>query len=347
MTAPTLPAAGSETRDYLAAVDRELADLPADERSALLEDLAMHLEALSAEPDDRPVAVRLGAPGAYAAELRAAAGLPARSGAAARPRHALRDQLDRLRTTSAGREVEQLVRELRPAWWVLRGYLLVVVLCLVGPEWDAVPVPAPLDNRVLGLLLVLAAVVLSVRLGRQATPRPLGRVLAVGAGVVAALGMLVVLLGISLTGSSSSYAPAPYAEQALGAYPLLSRSGPVTDVLPYAADGTPLEGVLLYDQDGRPLQVGFQEWWADGCPRVLQQPRAADGVPVPHSFPQGYVLDPAVPTAGCTEDVVRPEVAVPVLPVPAPEPATAPAADPAAVPPAAVTPPATDPAAGG
>src|SRR3954464_12706021 len=73
----------------------------------------------------------------------------------------------------------------------------------------------------------------------------------------------------------------------------MSRYGPVTDVFPYAADGTPLEGVLLYDQDGRPLKVGFQQWWADECARVLQQPEAADGVPVPNSFPQSYVLDPA------------------------------------------------------
>ena len=106
-------------------------------------------------------------------------------------------------------------------------------------------------------------------------------------------------------------------EQAMGQYPLLSRYGPVTDVFPYAADGTPLEDVLLYDQDGRPLEVGFQEWWADGCPRVLEQPLAADGVPVLNVFPQSYELDPyAAPmTAGsCSRDVPRPEVPLPVLP---------------------------------
>jgi hypothetical protein len=106
-------------------------------------------------------------------------------------------------------------------------------------------------------------------------------------------------------------------------YPLMSRHGPVTDVLPYAADGTPLEGVLLYDQDGRPLRVGFQEWWADECARVLDQPPAADGVPVPNSYPQSYVLDPAGvdlsrsvprPAETCAADQPRPHVPLPTFP---------------------------------
>jgi hypothetical protein len=110
-------------------------------------------------------------------------------------------------------------------------------------------------------------------------------------------------------------------------YPLMSRYGPVTDVLPYSADGTPLEGVLLFDQDGRPLQVGFQIWWEDGCPRVLDHPLAEDGVPVSFSFPQSYVLDPdwarafagADNVPGCVPDPPRPEVPLPVFPTaPAP-----------------------------
>ena len=75
---------GREAQDFLGAVERELADLPAEDRSALLEDLALHLEALTTEDDDRPLAVRLGSPAAYAADLRAAAGLPARAPTPAR-----------------------------------------------------------------------------------------------------------------------------------------------------------------------------------------------------------------------------------------------------------------------
>ena len=77
MTAPTTTPAAEQ---YLTEVERELADLPADERAELLEDLAMHLAALQEEPDDRSLTERLGSSASYAAELRSAAGLPVRAG---------------------------------------------------------------------------------------------------------------------------------------------------------------------------------------------------------------------------------------------------------------------------
>jgi hypothetical protein len=332
MSAPAVTPAVRQAQDYLAAVEHELADLPADDRGALLEDLALHLEALTAEGDGRPIVVRLGPPAAYAADLRAAAGLPARGGGARPATVGLRQRLDGVlatpavrRVVPAAREVRRLLGDLRPAWWVLRGYLLVLVPCLL--ERDGVrdfPVPAPLGSDELGLLLVVAAVAGSVALGRRRLPRPLGLLVGVlGAALV--LSSLVVWQSSGISrGDSSEVAltSAPY--QALDPYPLTSRYGPVTDVLPYAADGTPLEGVLLFDQDGRPLQVGFQQWWADGCARVLEQPRATDGVPVPYSFPQSYVLDPArvnlyggpVPVGQCVTEVPRPEVPLPVFPTP-------------------------------
>ncbi|TDC48513.1 hypothetical protein E1212_21110 [Jiangella ureilytica] len=65
---------------YVAAVRDELGDLPPDELAEIAEDVRDHLEHVAAEyGDDVTVGVlidRLGAPAAYAAELRAAAGLP-------------------------------------------------------------------------------------------------------------------------------------------------------------------------------------------------------------------------------------------------------------------------------
>ncbi|RIQ20313.1 HAAS signaling domain-containing protein [Jiangella rhizosphaerae] len=65
---------------YVAAVREELGDLPADELAEIAEDVRDHLDHVAAEyGDDVTVGVlidRLGAPAAYAAELRAAAGLP-------------------------------------------------------------------------------------------------------------------------------------------------------------------------------------------------------------------------------------------------------------------------------
>jgi hypothetical protein len=333
MSAPSVSTGTRQAQDYLAAVEHELADLPVDDRSALLEDLALHLDALTAEDDDRAIDVRLGAPAAYAAELRAAAGLPAR-GAGSRPVvPGLRERLDAVRASGAFqralpalREIRRLLVELRPAWWVLRGYLLVLVPCLL--ERDGVrdfPVPAPLGSDELGFVLVVAAVVGSVALGRRKVPRAVGALLVAG-GVVLAVTTLVLWQDAAASGMTRGYpAPtsaAPAFQQPDETYPLLSRHGPVTNVLPYAADGTPLEGVLLFDQDGRPLQVGFQQWWEDRCARVLDQPLAEDGMAVPYSYPQSYVLDPLgldlygmpVSPGMCETELDRPEVPLPVFP---------------------------------
>ena len=330
MSAPSLTSAMRQAHDYLAAVEHELADLPAEDRSALLEDLALHLDALTAEDDDRPLAVRLGAPAAYAVDLRAAAGLPARQGPV--PAGDWRARLDGVlatpaarRLVPAGRAVGRLLVELRPGWWVLRGYLVVLVPCLRGSDYaDNFPVPAPLHSHALGVLLVLAAVTGSVILGRRKLPRA-ARVAVVACGVLLGLTSFSVAHGIydDLKGRVYANAWAPSPDVPSETYPLMSRYGPVTDVFPYAADGTPLKDVLLYDQDGRPLHVGFQQWWADQCARVLEQPKAADGVPVPNAFPQSYVLDPAGvdlsrtvprPASSCETDVARPAVPLPTFP---------------------------------
>jgi hypothetical protein len=174
-----------------------------------------------------------------------------------------------------------------------------------------------------------------VALGRRSLPRLAGTAVVAG-GVALALAALVLVQvkadrdeQLRLAASVPQYATNN--ARAEGAYPLLSRHGPVTDVLPYAADGTPLAGVLLFDQDGRPLHVGRQEWWADDCARVPDQPLAADGVPVTFSYPQDYELDPEgvdrsgwpVSAGQCTADLPRPEVPLPVFPEQVPASASA------------------------
>ena len=331
MSAPAVSPATQQAHDYLAAVEQQLDDLPPEERTALVEDLALHLEAMhredmAAEDDDRPLAVRLGDPVAYAADLRSAAGLPPRSGGGPGQVAQWRQRSAAVAAMPAVREIRRLLGELRPAWWVLRGYLLVLVPSVARVDsFTDFPVPAPLGSPLLGLVLVGAAVAASVALGRRTLPGPLNLLIAV-AGVILAYLSLAILTSAVDRQQDGAY---PYStgyeptyDRALGEYPLVSRHGPVTDVLPYAADGTPLEGVLLYDQDGRPLQVGHQEWWPDNCLRVLEQPLAADGVPVPHSFPQSYELlgegldlHTAQPAPGrCTTEVPRPDVPLPVFP---------------------------------
>src|SRR5262245_59959935 len=128
--------AQSQIGDYLDRVRAALADLPTDAREELLEDLPDHLAEVLAE-DAGTLTERLGEPEAYAAELRAAAGLAAAgtgaAGAAAatvlaRParqwlRGAAARADARVGPALGYRRVSELLVQLRPGWWVLRGYL--------------------------------------------------------------------------------------------------------------------------------------------------------------------------------------------------------------------------------
>lgn len=61
--------------------------------------------------------------------------------------------------------------QLRPAWWVLRGWTVVAVVAMLfdgGPWWRHVPVPG---RGLLGVLLTAAAVAGSVKLGREGHDR--------------------------------------------------------------------------------------------------------------------------------------------------------------------------------
>jgi hypothetical protein len=182
----------SDRQDYFEQLRACFADLPAAARADLLDDLAEHLAEVAAEGDG-PLADRLGPPDRYAAELRAAAGL-APPGAAAttmigrwKRRLAV---LDRRSGPVLGYErSSDFVRQLAPAWWVLRGYAVAAVLlwAVDGPSL----VPRIGGNAWAGGLITAAAIVGSVWLGRlgPARARPV-RALA-GAAQLVFLGLLV------------------------------------------------------------------------------------------------------------------------------------------------------------
>ena len=84
------PTTTREAEAYLAEVREHLIDLGEEERAELLEDLAQHLADICTDEENVESDLRdlLGEPASYAAELRAAAGLPPRIGStaeAARP----------------------------------------------------------------------------------------------------------------------------------------------------------------------------------------------------------------------------------------------------------------------
>jgi hypothetical protein len=260
---------GAEVARYATAVRAAFGDLPGPERELLLEDLEDHLAEVAAEAGG-PLAERLGRPEAYAAELRASAGLPA-----ATPRR--RDRGSWLRTTwgaqqagrlwraasthPAGRAVLEFLPELRPAWWVLRGYLAVQALAVAGSVLFSgvglsFPAPALLGSRVLGLLATAAAVVGSVWLGRQGPGSIRRDALTVVGNAVLAVFALAMLVGLGANEANADrYHPewvTTYAGPTAG---LRADGREISNLFPFDAKGRPLEDVYLVDQDGQPVVV--------------------------------------------------------------------------------------------
>jgi hypothetical protein len=177
----------NEVADYVAQVRTALADLPAAARDELLEDLPEHLAEVAAEGEGS-LAERLGPPAAYAAELRAAAGVPAgrrRRRLTLDPR--LRDVVGKVRArlqaidTRTGPLVgyargSDFLLLLRPAWWVVRGYLLAMALADL-PAKDSIGLLPRIqvgDSTLAGLVLLAGFVIGSIWLGQRQgrLPRP-------------------------------------------------------------------------------------------------------------------------------------------------------------------------------
>jgi hypothetical protein len=252
----------AEIARYATAVRAAFADLPGPERELLLEDLEDHLQEV-------------------AAELRASAGLPATgalAGGGRRPRPRLRESRVARRLAGlwggamahpAGRAVAEFLPELRPAWWVLRGYLAVQAASvglsfLFADDGLSFPVPRLLDSRVLGLLATVAAVAGSVALGRRATTGRRARGLLVIGNAALALFAFFLLtdLGASRDAAEAGWDEAQYME----IYPgpnlgmgLRGNGREITNIFPFDADGKPLHDVYLVDQDGQPVVASHLE----------------------------------------------------------------------------------------
>ncbi|MEU8102378.1 hypothetical protein AB0C18_01490 [Nonomuraea muscovyensis] len=245
MTQHLGPEAGDGPMDtparYAQAVRDALAGHPDAEE--LLDDLDDHLAEIAAE-SDVPLEERLGPPAAYADELVAAyGGRPAsRQKRRLRPRERLLDLHTTLMGKGPYRGFLGFLRELRPGWWVLRGYLLAMVV--LGFADDRL-----LPDDPLGWLLVAALVAASVWWGRRVR----GRVVLPLTLLVNAVAGMALLAGVAiadrLTGLDERYA----ADGPVMMETVSGLSGDVYNIKPYAKDGTPLTDVYLYDQNGRPL----------------------------------------------------------------------------------------------
>ncbi len=301
---------------YLKEVAPHLAVLPADERADLLEDLAQHLREIAAEPGP-PLAERLGAPEAYAAELLASAGVPTTW----RPRTPLLTRAasltDRARASWVGQEVVRLQPVLRPAWWVVRAYLAVSLLSALERDgaYPGFPLPHLFGNPFLGLLGVLVAIPLSVRLAQRPLP-PAGRLAVLGANVVLAFYALSLLgrAGTPELRYIESYG-GPVAAASRGC--LTTASGNViTNLYGYDTEGRLLDPVLLYDQNGQPIDNLCPEFDERGRRLTTEYRRDVNGAPVINAFPrrQTASLPPDPFDANRPRTSVPPTSTVPVTP---------------------------------
>lgn len=234
---------------YVREVRAELADLPAEDVEDVTGGMEADLSELASEFGGDLVG-RLGSPSLYAAELRCAAGLPERLRGSDRRRRPWHEALAHARDsiTILTRDhpwlgsVMAFLVTLRPAWWLLRGYLAAWALwsMLSGNTRGVRP------HSFLEGVLALGGIVLSVQLGRGwLRRRPLLAPLV--AVVNTALVVVALVASVSVDGSYdsvSSYSPPPGVSL---------NGGQVGNIYPYGSDGKRLTGVRLFAADGQPL----------------------------------------------------------------------------------------------
>lgn len=174
-------------RDYLNEVHRGLADLAVDDQTELLSQVEQRLIELDRDPEDSAtIDGLLGNAQQFAADLRSAAGLPPRTlPDDTRPAPSTADWLREVSKRPAPQAVLTYLRDLRPAWWALRGYLLVALVLAVlsqgggyqlhtfGGYSTALTTDGPGHASSLWVLVTVAAMLASIFLGRltRALPR--------------------------------------------------------------------------------------------------------------------------------------------------------------------------------
>lgn len=343
--------ASIEVRDYLAAVSRELVDLPADERDDLLEDLDSHLHEVIAEGEGSLVQ-RLGPPEQYATELRASAGLSSSDRSTASVLHRAVSSLST--STTWRRTAEhpwtratiEFLPQLRPAWWIVRAMLAVGLIAglyhdrfyyegssftthSIGDVYRHSGVwPGGFPAPYIGLALLVIAIPISIQLGRRSL-RGSARWLVI-AGNVLAIGLLVPAL--AALDSRTYIVDTGQSVPNDGAF---NNGNQVTNIYPYDAQGRPLDHVRLFDQTGQPLlgisgnTNDFQAGTDLGVPIATAAPSAN-----PNDFPLPNTVTIYSPDGTPTTTVLpRPTIVVPPLPSAS---ATAPTPSPSATPSTAV-----------
>lgn len=252
---------------YVAAVRRELGDLGPDEVEELTGGLEADLVDALTESREMPEAL-FGPPAVYAAELRSAAGLPARPQAEKPPagsRERLRRQLNLaekwLDAQSYGPDVRAFAVTARPLWWAFRALVVSqIIVYQLSSEAGWLP------YRISEWLLFLILLVVSVEVGRRKIGErdALRRYLVKGTNVLA--GFVLFLASLTLlfdgqVGVANSPEPgwgdASAVSIASESSPGVTNAGsPVRNIFAYDSEGNLLENVQLFDDQGRRMEPG-------------------------------------------------------------------------------------------
>ncbi|GIF19292.1 hypothetical protein BJ973_006337 [Actinoplanes tereljensis] len=257
--------AQDEIYEYVGAVRQALAGLTDEMRDELLEDLPEHLAEVLAE-DSGTLVDRLGTPEAYADELRSSAGLVGGFPDPPPPRFPqlveTRDNLLRLLGQADVRvgpvigypKASDFLILLRPAWWVLRGYLaaMAIAFLLDTNRSGTGLLPRVGDNELVALFLLAGGVIVSIVLGGRSRNFARGPRYALRAGTA----FLIIFALAGFEGADSSARNIQYSDANYGTYYDNNPYSHVNDVFVYDGTGKLVSGAHLYDQDGNPIEFG-------------------------------------------------------------------------------------------
>jgi hypothetical protein len=313
-----------EIADFVSAVRAQLDDLSTDEITELTGGLEADLTDALAEADSTPSQL-YGDPAEYASELRAAAGLPPRGGGSRRVQgpglaegivasaeRSVRTAIQNLDAQPWWPGVREFLIVLRPAWWVVRAWVVVEAFFVVMGVGNS-----SVRGGFGGLVLLLGAIVLSVQLGRHSLlPRAWQPMLVVLWNVVAVL--LILPMMFASVGDDQSASSSFEGEEVRPDSGLYLGNETVSNVFPYDASGRPLVGVQLFDQDGRPLEIlEDNRWIEDNGEQYELVPGSSPGsAPRWNAFPlQRRLTDSVVGgERGPIEPATLPFTGVPPLP---------------------------------
>ncbi len=254
-------AAHPEVTQYVAQVRAHLADLSPDEVEELTAGLEADLTDAREESEGAEAwRSRVGEPATYAAELRAAGGLPpalppVTSARSTDPVEQAVARWDAWPKPGWLQPLLDVARVFAPVGWVLRGAIAAfATVGLFGLITASLLLP--------GLVAVVGLVALSIWLGLQVRQGHVwARVIgAVGNAFAVAVAAVVLLFMVQNATASADYSDMPV--QDVSGLTIDGES--VTNLYAYDADGNRVERVRLFDQRGRALKVFTEQATADG-----------------------------------------------------------------------------------